>query len=210
MKDRLTRRQVEVFRFIQAILQAQGVPPSIREIAKHFGFASPSSAEKHLVALEQKGLIRRHRRLARNIEVVATDASQSHRTGDEGIPILGRVPAGSPILAAENFAGFLSLRDAFGDLDGLFALRVTGDSMVNVGILGGDYVVVRHQAGISNGEIGVAYLGEDCEATVKRIFFEKECIRLQPENDALSPTLVPRDDPHFRLGGKVVGFLKRF
>jgi repressor LexA len=202
---RLTRRQLAVYRFVEERVRDARVPPSVREVAKHFGFSSVRSAEKHLVALQLKGLIRR-RRGARNLQLVAREERAPY---GGSIPVLGRVPAGTPVLAVENFDGFLEFRDLFGDSDQLFALRVTGDSMVNAGISPGDWVIVRMQQTVSHGEIAVVYTGEDAEATVKRVLFEKERIRLQPENDRLSPSFVPRGDPSFQVAGKVMGLVRR-
>jgi repressor LexA len=203
---RLTRRQLAVYRFLEDSAQARGVPPSVREVAAHFGFSSPRSAEKHLAALQQKGLIRRHHG-ARNLEFVARETEAPY--GRDGIPVLGNVPAGTPIFAVENFAGLLQFRDVFGDTEQLFALRVVGDSMVDAGIFNGDWVIVREQPAVSHGEIAVVYVGDGSEATVKRVFFDQNHIRLQPENARLSPSFVSRDDPHFRLAGRVVGVLRR-
>jgi repressor LexA len=205
-QKRPTHRQLAVFRFLEETVRSHGVPPSIREVAAHFGFSSPRSAEKHLAALQQKGLIRRHHG-ARNLQFVARETEAPY--GQDGIPVLGHVPAGTPILAVENFAGLLRFRDVFGDHEQLFALRVTGDSMVNAGILDGDWVIVHEQPTVSHGEIAVVYVGDSSEATVKRVFFDKDHIRLQPENDRLSPSFISRADPHFRLAGKVVGVLRR-
>ena len=114
------------------------------------------------------------------------------------------------MLAVENFDGFLSLKDYFGNPAGLFALRVNGDSMVDVGIDEGDFAVVRLQERVSSGEIAVVYVGEDCEATVKRVFLSRSGVRLQPENEAYEETFIRKGDPYFRIAGKVVGILKRF
>jgi repressor LexA len=206
VRARVTRRQLAVYRFLEQRVRTVGIPPSVREVAAHFGFSSVRSAEKHLLALQLKGLIRR-RRGARNLQLVAREEHATYGRG--AIPVLGKVPAGSPILAVENFDGVLGFGDVFGDPEHLFALRVTGDSMVNAGILPGDWVIVRMQPTVSNGEIAVVYVGEDAEATVKRLFFEKQRVRLQPENDRLSPSFVPRDDPSFRVAGKVVGVVRR-
>ncbi len=211
MKGRLTRRQRDVLAFVADAIDHARYAPTVREIAKHFGFASHTSAEKHLVALQKKGFIRRQTGLARAIELTTGGGQESaHSDGSRGgIPIVGRVPAGSPALAVEDVEGHLSLEDCFGDLDGLFALRVRGDSMTGVGIDEGDFVVVRQQDRVSNGEIAVVYVGEDWEATVKRVFFTKSGVTLRPENDAYEATLIRRDDPHFRVAGKVVGVVKR-
>jgi repressor LexA len=126
---------------------------------------------------------------------------------DRGKPILGRIAAGKPILAEENFQGLLNLNTLFGrDMD-LFVLRVEGDSMTKTGIFPGDFVIVKHQAKIGQGEIGVVYI--DDEATVKRIFLEEGRLRLQPENDAMDPVFIHQDDDRLRIGGKVIGVVRK-
>ena len=125
------------------------------------------------------------------------------------VPILGQITAGGPILAQENFQGFLSLNECFGDTDNLFALQVKGDSMINAGIGNSDFVIVRLQNTATNGDIVVAYLGQDYETTIKRFFFEGSRIKLQPENELYKPIFVYRDDTNFRIGGKVIGAVKR-
>ena len=210
MEERLTKRQFEVLEFVRETLSAQGYSPTVREIADHFGFASHTSAEKHLVALEKKGLISRQPRLARAIELIEYEGRDDAAEGGAGIPVIGRVTAGEPILATENIEGMLSLEDVFGEMSEIFALRVSGDSMLNVGIHDGDFVVVRLRDRIASGQIGLAYVGEDCEATIKRIIHTDDGVRLQPENDAYEATLISSDDPYFRIGGMVVGVVKRF
>lgn len=210
MAERLTKRQFQVLEFVRETRSGEGYSPTVREIADHFGFASHTSAEKHLVALEKKGFIRRRPGLARAIELIGYEARDDAADGRAGIPVIGRVTAGEPILATENIEGMLSFEDVFGEVSELFALRVSGDSMVNVGIDDGDLVVVRLRDRIASGQIGLAYVGEDCEATIKRIIHTDDGVRLQPENDAYEPTFISSDDPYLRIRGMVVGVVKRF
>lgn len=199
MARELTVRQREVLRFILEYQERQGYPPTLKEIAGHFGMASLNAVRDHLRALERKGHLKRAAEKSRAMAVAGR-----HR----GLPLIGEVAAGSPIMAEENFQGLVELGEYFGRDPGTFVLRVKGDSMIEAGIHEGDLVVVRHQPTLASGEIGVAYLGQ--EATVKRIFIEGERVRLQPENREMPPVFVRRDDPDFRIGGKVIGVVRKF
>jgi repressor LexA len=209
MNVRLTQRQKDVLDYVRRQVD-QGVSPTIREIAEYFGFASHTSSEKHLFALEKKGLIRRRKGSARAIELICDKYTQEENVHTSKIPIIGDIAAGGPILAQENFQGFLSLDECFGNSDNLFALKVKGDSMVNAGIDNGDLVIVRLQNMVANGDIAVIYSGEYCEATIKRFFLESSRIKLQPENESYKPIFFSRNDSEFRIGGKVIGVIKRF
>jgi len=208
MDIRLTRRQKDVLDYIRDQAR-KGILPTVREIAEYFGFASHTSSEKHLIALEKKGLIRRRKGLARTIELVDSEYVTEGNVPAGTVPILGEIAAGGPILAQENFQGSLSFDECFGNSANLFALRVKGDSMVNVGIGNGDFAIVRLQDTVANGEIAVAYLGQDYETTIKRFFFEGSRIRLQPENESYKPIFISKNDADFRIGGKVIGVVKR-
>ena len=199
----LTERQKKVLEFIRQHAVAHGCPPTAREICGAFRFASPHAATGYLRALERKGYLTRQAGQARNIRL-------AHKP--EGVPIVGEVAAGQPILAVENITGSLDLANAFGQGE-LFAVRVKGDSMRDAGIFNGDYVVVRREPGVLNGGIGVAYLNG--EATVKRIYKTRRGYRLQPENKSYDPIEInaPRDEddppPDFRVAGPVVGVVRR-
>ena len=205
MKDarRLTQKQTAVLEFIRQQMREFNRPPTVREICARFGYASPRGASVHLKALQRKGAIRRVPGQARNIVLGEPLA---------GIPIVGDVAAGAPILAVENVTGSLDLDRAFGKGE-LFAVRVQGDSMREVGIVTGDYVVVRRQATLLDGQIGVAYLNG--EATVKRIYKTRRGYRLQPENPAHRPLEIEgpvtpdETPPDFRVAGPVVGVVRR-
>ena len=194
----LTEKQGKILEFIRDQVTTHGRPPTAREICSRFGFKSPRAATNHLNALEQKGHLRRDPRQARNL--VLTDSAA-------GIPIVGRVAAGQPILAIENRDGVLDVAVAFGPRNDLFAVRVQGQSMRDAGIMDGDYVVVRQSPVVENGQIGVAYL--EGEATVKRIVRTEAGYRLQPENPAFQPILVENPQADFRLAGPVVGLVRR-
>jgi len=199
MGQPLTDRQRQILRFIIDQVRDTGFAPTVREIADHFGFRSPKAASDHLVALERKGYIRRTPGRSRAIEL--TDQVRI----DRGVPIVGHIAAGTPVMAEENFQGVLDLQELFGR-DDVFALRVEGESMVDAGIYDGDYVIVRRQDTIQSGQIGVAYI--DNEATVKRIFDQGGQFRLQPENPRMEPIVVSGDAPDFRIGGKVLGIVR--
>ncbi len=201
MRPELTDRQRKVLKHIVRCIQGEGYPPTVREIAEHFGFRSPRAASDHLEALERKGYIRLMG-TARGIQL-----ADGVMPSADGPPILGRVAAGKPILSEENYVGTLSMAEMFGRKPDVFALRVEGDSMIGAGIFDGDYVVVKHQGSVEPGEIGVAFTDEG--ATVKRIYDEGERFRLQPENDAMEPIYVAKDDPSFMIGGRVIGVVRK-
>ena len=200
----LTKRQQEIFDFIKKYSAKYGYPPTVRDIGKAVGLASSSTVHAHLANLEKVGLLRRDPSKPRAIEMLdrAVGAVKDVVT-PSGLPLVGHVAAGSPILAEENIEEYVTVPPIAGGDDGEFVLRVKGDSMKNAGIFENDYVVVRPQKTATNGEIVVAML--DGEATVKRFFKEKERVRLQPENDALEPIYARDVD----IVGRVVGVCRR-
>ena len=179
----LTKRQKEIFDYIRRYASKHGYPPTVREIGKAVGLGSPSTVHAHLANLEKIGLLKRDPSKPRAIEVLVEKAKRA--VGRGGLPIVGEVAAGEPVLAEENIEDYLDVPAAIGGEDGDFILRVKGDSMKDAGILAGDYVVVRSADTAKNGEIVVALVGE--EATVKRFFRENGRVRLQPENKAYKP-----------------------
>jgi len=202
----LQERQRRILQFIEETVRTQGYPPTVREIGAAVGLCSPASVQGHLTALEGMGYIRRGSAKRRALELVRTGRSVPWADGEPAcsrVPLVGRVAAGAPILAEDNVEDSLDIPRFLGDDSGSFALRVTGTSMVNAGILDGDIVVVRQQDSADDGDIVVALL-ED-EATLKRFFREADQVRLQPENDAMEPILTK--DP--RIVGKVTGVLRR-
>jgi repressor LexA len=201
MKHPLTARQRQILDFILEQIDRRGIPPTIREIGARFGISSPNGVRDHLLALQRKGYLKRRPEKSRSLEV-----SEGLRR-DRGSPILGQIAAGKPILAEENFQGLLNFELLFGRDSALFALRVEGESMIGAGIFPGDFVIVKHQPDIASGEIGVVYI--DDEATVKRIFLEGDRLRLQPENEAMDPVFIDRDDDRLRIGGKVIGVVRK-
>ena len=203
----LTKRQQEIFDFIKRHTAKYGYPPTVRDIGKAVGLASSSTVHAHLANLEKAGLLRRDPSKPRAIELLdratsgVVDAVKSV-VSPSGLPLVGHVAAGQPILAEENIEDYVSVPAEAGGDSGQFILRIKGESMIDAGILPDDYVVVRPQETAQDGEIVVALLGE--EATVKRYFREADHIRLQPENAAMEP-IRSRD---VRVLGRVVGLFR--
>ena len=199
----LTRRQQEILDFIRAEIHRVGYPPSVREIGEAVGLSSSSTVHSHLAALEAKGFIRRDPSKPRALEVL--DFRDSDAAVDYGqvcsVPVVGQVAAGQPILAAENIEQTLPLPAEFAG-ESTFILRVRGDSMIDAGILEGDFAVVRQQNTAANGDIVVAMI--DDGATVKRFYREADRIRLQPENSSMDP-IYARD---VAVLGKVVALFR--
>ena len=162
-----------------------------------------------MLALERKGFLKRTGEKSRALSLTpALRAAAAAPAAPRGWPLVGVVPAGTPVLAEENFEGYVDLNELFGGGEGTFLLRVRGESMIGAGINDGDIVVVRNQERVASGEIGVAVVGG--EATVKRLFHEDGTWRLQPENPAMDPIRVWEGDPEFRVAGKVIGVVRRF
>jgi repressor LexA len=198
---KLTKRQQEIFEFIKQYSGRHGYPPTVRDIGKAIGLTSSSTVHAHLANLEKLGLVRRDPTKPRALELLGEAARKL--TGPTGLPVVGRVAAGAPILAEENIEDYVEVPPIAGGDDGEYVLRVAGDSMIDAGILDGDYVIVHRQETADNGEIVVALVGE--EATVKRYFRESDHIRLQPENASMEP-IRTRDAA---VLGKVVGVCRR-
>ena len=196
-------RSREILGFIQTFTRERGFPPTIREIGEAFGISSTNGVRYHLSVLEKAGHLKRSGKISRGIESLGP-AFPSIQAG-RGIPILGRVAAGQPILAEECYDGRLEPAELFGDPSGLFALRVRGDSMVDAGIFEGDYVVVRHQERATAGEMIVALLGD--EATVKYYRRVRDQVELIPANPKYKPIAV-REDSEFRILGIVRGVVR--
>lgn len=201
----VTERQRAILDYLREFVDEHGYPPTVREIGEAVGLRSPSTVHAHLAQLERAGLIRRDPTKPRAIELAdRTQPADVHR-----LPVLGEIAAGGPLLAEQNVEEYVAVPEPLsrgGDEE--FILRVKGDSMVNAGILDGDFVVVQRRQDASNGEIVVALAGEDEvaeEATVKRFFRENGRIRLQPENDELEPIYAD----HVQILGKVIGVFRQ-
>ena len=199
----LTKRQQEILDFIRQYSEEQGYPPTVRDIGKAVGLASSSTVHQHLGNLEQLGLLRRDPSKPRALELLDRVVQRAASAlAPVGLPLLGTVAAGQPVLAEENIEEYVPVPGEAGGESGNFLLRVRGESMRNAAILEGDLVVVRSQEHAANGDIVVALVGE--EATVKRFYRESDHIRLQPENDEMEP-IVARD---VQILGRVVGVMR--
>jgi repressor LexA len=197
----LTKRQQEIADFIKHHAAKYGYPPTVREIGKAVGLASSSTVHAHLANLEKYGILKRNPAKPRAMELLFDRARKA--ITPSGLPLVGTVAAGQPILAEENIEEYVQVPTIGGGEEGEYVLQVSGDSMRDAGILENDYVVVRRQETARDGDIVVALLGE--EATVKRYFKEKDHIRLQPANDAMKP--IRSSD--VRVLGKVVGVFRK-
>lgn len=203
--QKLTTRQRQIYEFIQRHTHEKGYPPTVRDIGKAIGLTSSSTVHAHLANLERLGMLRRDPTKPRAMEVLADKAKRA--VVPSGLPLVGRVAAGTPILAEENIEEYVEVSPLAGGDGGDFVLEVRGDSMKNAGILNGDTVVVRKQNSVNDGDIVVAILEEDAEpeATVKRYFRERDHIRLEPENEDFEPIR----SPDVKVAGRVIGVFRR-
>ncbi len=196
----LNAQEQRVLEYIKKQIKDTGYPPSVREICAALGFKSTSSAHQYIWRLAEKGYIDKGDLKTRAIRVIGNEASIS-------VPIVGKVAAGEPILAVENIEDYMSIGESFFSKDALkndnFILKVQGESMINVGINNGDYIVVSKQDTARDGQIVVAMI--DGEATVKTFYKEKDYIRLQPENDTMEP-IIAKD---VTILGKVIGLFRK-
>ncbi len=206
--EKLTPKQEEILNFIKQEILAKGYPPSVREICEAVTLKSTSSVHAHLESLERKGYIRKDPTKPRTIEVV-DDSFNVLRSEIISIPMIGRVAAGVPLLAEENIEGYFPIPAEFMPNNETFILTVHGNSMVNIGILDGDMIIVERKSTASNGEIVVALVADEASsepaATVKRFYKEDGYIRLQPENDAMEPLIVNDCE----IIGKVIGVYRK-
>jgi repressor LexA len=202
-RKKLTARQREVLSFLIRFLTRRGYPPTVREIARHFGLKGPRSPKKRLDALEEKGYIRRRPGRSRAIEVVGVSPSLSSRL----VPLVGRVRAGDPSLAFEDFEGEIALDRSLAGGDETFFLRVRGDSMIGEHIKDGDLALIHPQSAVGNGEIAVVLM--DDEATLKRVYREEDALRLQPSNPAMKPIIVGGNEGRITIVGKVIGIYRK-
>jgi len=191
----LTKRQREIYDYLKEHIRSRGYAPSIAEIGKQFQLSSPATVHKHLVHLEEKGLIRKQHNLSRAIEVVE----------EPGYPVLGYIAAGKPIEVLDHREVMALLPDA-GDKD-IFVLQVKGNSMIEDHIQDGDYVIVERRDVAENGETVVALIDND-RATLKRFYREKGRVRLQPAHPDMKPIIVREGD--FAIQGVVIGVLRKF
>jgi repressor LexA len=208
MPEPLTSRQREILEYVKFRNKIRSYPPTVREIGEAVGLSSSSTVQNHLNTLERKGYIRRDPTKSRTIEVVEQDQIQSKLSKVVAVPVIGRVAAGAPILAAENIDDHVMLSSELIGGDSSFVLRVHGDSMTGAGILDGDMVVVKPAKDAPNGTIVVARVESDAthesEVTVKRLFKEAHRIRLEAEN----PSYPPIHAKQAELEGVVVAVLR--
>lgn len=207
---KLTNPRADIYQYIVAYAQTHAYPPSVREICEAVGLTSTATVHVHLKKLEQEGLITRDPSRQRSIRVIETTDKPAPLAAqpENVIPLIGHVAAGLPILATENIEDSFPLPDMLLHGAGrgeVFMLRVEGESMHNAGIHDGDVIVVQRDSGYDNGDIVVARV-QDENVTVKRLFRDKTCARLQPENELFEPILVPYDE--LEIVGKVTGLLR--
>ena len=192
--------QQRILEFIKSEIEEKGYPPSVREICAAVGLRSTSTVHAHLNHLEEQGLIRRDSTKPRALEVMDGTLARGR-----SVPLVGKVTAGQPILAVENIEDYLVLPQSMLGKDDIFCLRVQGESMIDIGILDGDIVVLRKQDAADNGDIVVAMTPED-EATLKRIFYEDGHVRLQPENRTMEPIYADS----VTVLGKLMALIRQF
>lgn len=199
---KISPKQQEILDYIKNEILNRGFPPAVREICEAVHLKSTSSVHSHLEALEKNGYIRRDATKPRAIEII-DDNFNLVRKEVVNVPVIGTVAAGQPILAVENIETYFPIPSEYMPNEQSFMLKVRGESMINAGIYDGDMVLVRKQNTAQNGDIIVALL--DDSATVKTFYKEKDCCRLQPENDTMEPIIVKED---LRILGKVFGVFR--
>jgi len=205
----LTKRQAEILSFIKTHIEHSGFSPTISEIQGQFAFKSPNAVQEHLKALVRKGQIRRNPNQWRGLELAISNKSRDEtaKYSTLSVPLIGRVTAGLPVLAEENYEGTISVdRSLVGRATRLFALHVRGDSMIKAGIYEGDIAIAQQQSVADHGDIVIALL--DDEATVKRFYRKNKVILLRPENDAMQPIRIG-EGSNLKILGKVVATLHR-
>ncbi len=209
-RKEMTARQEEIYEYIKKYSKENHMPPTVREIGNHFDISSTNGVRSILAALIKKGYINRSPRLSRGIEIVNTKEDTAAKEAPSNtieIPIVGRVAAGTPILAVQNLEGTVTIdRDFLACRSDVFALRVKGDSMINAGIFDGDLIFARQQKTADLGEIVVAQI--DNEATVKYYHPSSDHVELRPANPKYKPIIV-NDKKDFSIAGRVIGVMRR-
>jgi repressor LexA len=211
--DSLNKREKAILKFIEKEVMANGYPPSVREIGKAVGLKSTATVHGYLSKLEEKGYIKKESQKGRTLKLLKgglvnqtkIEDGKTVYSGKEmvDVPVIGKITAGEPILAFENVTDTFPIPLDFVGTGESFMLVVRGESMIEAGILSGDYILVRKQNAVENGEIAVALIDE--EATVKTFYKEKDHIRLQPENSTMDPIIVPTCE----ILGKVIGVFRK-
>ena len=195
----LTDRQKAILDFLKSFVSESGYPPTVRDIGSHFNIQW-AAAKNHLKALETKGYIRVNQYKSRGIEIYGLKQSEGFMA-----PVVGNIRAGSPVLAVEDITSHILLDKSLFPSEKAFTLRVSGDSMIEAGILDGDFIVVNPQNDLYNGEVGVVLI-ED-EATVKRVYMSKGKVTLKPENRAMEPITYSSESTS--IIGKVIGVIRK-
>lgn len=210
--DELNKREKAILKFIEKHVATHGYPPSVREIGKAVGLSSTATVHGYIAKLTEKGYIKKEDQKGRTLKLLkgglADNAPKTERPVYSGkelvdVPVIGRITAGEPILAVENVTDTFPIPVDFVGNSESFMLTVRGESMIEAGILSGDYILVKRQNTANNGEIVVALIGD--EATVKTFYKEKDHIRLQPENSSMDPIIVPNCE----ILGKVAGVFRK-
>lgn len=211
--DSLNKREKAILKFIEKQINANGYPPSVREIGKAVDLKSTATVHGYISALEKKGYIKKESQKGRTLKLLKGGITEGEQVSFDKnaysskemveVPVIGKITAGEPILAVENVTDTFPIPLDFVGTGESFMLTVRGESMIEAGILNGDYILVRKQNTASNGEIVVALIGE--EATVKTFYKEKDHIRLQPENSTMDPIIVPT----CQILGKVSGVFRK-
>ncbi len=217
--EKLTQTQEKALNFLREFLREKGFPPTLREIASHFGLKGPKGPQKTLHILERKGYIHKTPGDSRAIEILkpkiinqrglpyAIRNIKSVSMPTISLPIVGRVTAGEPILAIENIEGYVSFDRNLVSSEDVFLLRVKGDSMIEAHIQDGDFALVKPQKDAENGEIIVALV--DDEATIKRIFKKRDLIHLEPANPTMEPIVIKKGEKKVSIVGKVIGIFRK-
>ena len=207
-KDELNKREKAILKFIEKQINDKGYPPSVREIGKAVGLSSTATVHTYIAKLKEKGYISKEDQKGRTLKLLKGGKSEGPKTAYNGkeladVPVVGKITAGEPILAVENITDTFPIPIDFVGNSESFMLVVRGESMIEAGILDGDYILVKKQDIARNGEIVVALIGD--EATVKTFYKEKDHIRLQPENSTMDPIIVP----NCKILGKVGGVFRK-
>ena len=210
--EELNKREKAILKFIEKEVNENGYPPSVREIGKAVGLSSTATVHGYLAKLREKGYIKKEDKKGRTLKLIkggngkpVENSQKDFYTQRElvDVPMIGKITAGEPILAVENVTDTFPIPIDFVGNSESFMLTVRGESMIEAGILDGDYILIRKQNNAINGEIVVALIGE--EATVKTFYKEKDHIRLQPENSTMDPIIVPNCE----ILGKVIGVFRK-
>lgn len=204
MKE-LTKKQSNILEFIRDSQVRYNSTPTLREIMTRFKFKAIGTAQYYLKNLERKGYIKREKDKARSISVVGLKKPLRDIID---VPVVGRVAAGNPILAVENIEGYVAIDKTWARGDNVFALKISGNSMINAGINDGDFAIIRKQPTAHDGEIVVALI--DNEATVKRFYKTDDTITLKAENQNIEPLSYHKDDANISIIGKVIGVFRKY